>query len=483
MDISRRSLLLAAGATLTRGLSEASEGGAILAEANKALREAIPAAASDPGRPVYHFHPPAQWCNDPNGTVYFKGWHHLFYQLNPYGSNWGHMHWGHARSRDLINWEHLPIALWPSKEKGEDHVYSGGALTTPDGHLKMFYTSIGKRDPEQWLAEPVDDDLIEWKKSPANPVMTLQIHGALTVDQWRDPFPFRENGVNYIVCGGNLRPAGGQGAVQLYRAANAEMTKWTHLGPIFVHPDRAIWNIECPNLFRVGNKWVLIISPQGPMQYFVGELDLKKPRFIAERQGILDPGESYATNISTDPSGRTLLWIWGKTENPAGKGWNSVMTIPRVLSLNDIGDLQQTPVAEVDMLREAVQQIPDSSLTNTSRAIGTGDCLDLECTIEVAKGTAGIRVRGTEILFNPNGGSLKVGDATGFAGAGKTVRLRVLLDKRAVEVYSNGAAIYHTVDAWNGPLDVELFSKGEAKFSAVRLWKMKPAVMDVSRLA
>ncbi len=62
-------------------------------------------------RPERHFVPEIGWINDPNGFVYFKGEYHLFYQFNPYESVWGPMHWGHAKSKDLVNWEHLPVAL------------------------------------------------------------------------------------------------------------------------------------------------------------------------------------------------------------------------------------------------------------------------------------------------------------------------------------------------------------------------------------
>ena len=159
-----------------------------LVKAMRSVEAAIAKASADPNRPVYHFHPPAYWNNDPNGTVWYKGWHHLFYQYNPYAAVWGHMHWGHARSRDLVSWEHLPIALWPSTEKGEEHVFSGAATAGPDGRPWLFYTSIGQRAPEQWLAMPEDDDLIAWKKHPANPVLTTGIHGTLEVNEWRDPF-------------------------------------------------------------------------------------------------------------------------------------------------------------------------------------------------------------------------------------------------------------------------------------------------------
>ena len=486
-QISRRTLvrslslcsLSAAGSGFLVRAARADEGSAELAKAAEAVRAAIPLAESDNARPVYHFHPPAQWHNDPNGTIFYNGWHHLFYQFNPYGSVWGNMHWGHARSRDLVNWEHLPIALGPSKEEGEDHVFSGGAIPGPDGRPRVFYTSIGnKRPPEQWLAEPLDDDLIAWKKSPANPILTLEAHGSLKVNEWRDPFPFRQEGITYMVCGGNLRAAGGAGAVQLYRAEDAGMTQWKHAGTLFVHPDRSIYNIECPNFFRLGEKWVLLISPEGPTQYFVGSVDLKRPRFIPERQGILDPGKSYASNILRDPNGRTLLWLWGRTETPAGKGWNSVMAIPRVLSLNERGDLMQEPIAEIDSLREAAESIPDATLEGNSRKIGAGDCCDIEVEITAdPSAAAGLNVRGTEIAFHPKTGVLRVGDVTGFSGVGKTVKLRVLLDRRVMEVYANdgGAAIFQTVNAYSGPDAIEIFARGQAGFRAMRISRMKPA--------
>src|SRR5436305_8022599 len=72
-----------------------------LVKATESVLAAVPLAQADPDRPVYHFHPPAQWTNDPNGTIFYKGWHHLFYQLNPFAAQIGSQHWGHARSKDL----------------------------------------------------------------------------------------------------------------------------------------------------------------------------------------------------------------------------------------------------------------------------------------------------------------------------------------------------------------------------------------------
>src|ERR1039458_8526511 len=107
--LSRRQVTKMCAAAAAVGSVDAAPENAAVVAAMKSDLAAVPKAAADPNRPVYHVHPPANWNNDPNGTVWYKGWHHVFYQHNPYGAAWGNMHWGHARSRDLVNWEHLPI--------------------------------------------------------------------------------------------------------------------------------------------------------------------------------------------------------------------------------------------------------------------------------------------------------------------------------------------------------------------------------------
>jgi beta-fructofuranosidase len=468
-----------------------------LKEAMESVTAAIPQAAGDPNRPVYHFHPPANWNNDPNGTIFHQGWHHLFYQHNPYGATWGHMHWGHARSRDLVNWEHLPIALCPSLEKGEEHVFSGAAIAAPGGRPRLFYTSIGKRDPEQWMAVPADDELVAWEKYPLNPVVTLKNHGGLMVDEWRDPFLFREAGRTYMVCGGNINAKrGGGGAVQLYEAANPGLTEWRHRGVAFEYRDRRVWNIECPNLFKLGSKWVLLISPQDPCEYFVGSLDLVRGKFLPDTHGVLDPGQSYASNISYDDRGRTLLWLWGRTESDPAKGWQCCMTMPRVLSIDEDGFLRQNPAPEFETLRGGVRAMPGAPLDAKPLPLGpsfAGDCLEIEAVFTVEQASAvGIRVRvpagggkaAAEIGYTPGNGMFSVGGAGAPIGRQKQVRMRVFLDKCVVEAFANDgtAAIFAPLHAVPADLDVEVFSRGgKAHLDSLRAWPLKPARMSLER--
>lgn len=335
---------------LTCGLCRAVLAEAPVAESNlppeiqkpmAAVKAATPKAQADPLRPVYHFRPPAQWMNDLNGPIWYKGYYHIFYQHNPYGDEWGNMHWGHARSQNLVKWEHLPIALWPSKEKGEDHCFSGCAAIDGDGRPMLIYTSIGdKRAPEIWAATPDDDELLVWKKHPANPILILTDHRGLQIDDWRDPFVFKSGDKTFMVIGGH--PKGGKGAIFVYEATNAELTTWTYRG-IGLEGTEGNW--ECPNLFPLDGKWVLVYSPHGTVRYYVGQFDAKTCKFTPQSQGTMDYGDYYAPNCTEDPQGRRIMWGWIRGF-PGGKGWNGCLTLPRALSLDPQGRLVQTPIRE-----------------------------------------------------------------------------------------------------------------------------------------
>ena len=141
-------------------------------------------------RPVYHFTPPKNFINDPNGLVFLNGEYHLFYQHNPEGDRWGHMSWGHATSRDLVHWQHLPIAL---REENGIMIFSGsavfdsrntsglGAKDAPP--LIAVYTGDGHKKQAQNLASSTDRGRT-WTKFAGNPVLDLHSNS------FRDPKVF-----------------------------------------------------------------------------------------------------------------------------------------------------------------------------------------------------------------------------------------------------------------------------------------------------
>lgn len=456
----------------------------LLARADTSVREAARRVEEDPTRPVFHVLPPAQWTNDPNGPLFYNGEYHLFYQHNPYSDRWGHMHWGHVRSRDLAHWEHLPIALWPSKAKGEEHVFSGSAVIDRDGKPMLFYTSIGGRLPEQWAAVPEDDGLIKWKKHPANPILTEALHGDVKVHEWRDPFLFHVKGRTYMVLGGNLNGSkGGEAVVTVYRAEDDGLTRWTYLGVLFRHPDAEVKNIECPNFFRLGEKWVLIVSQGKPVQYFVGSLDPEEMRFRAERRGVLDHGNVYAPNGMEDAKGRRLLWGWVNGYE-GGRGWQHCLTLPRVLSLGPDGLLLQEPAPELQGLRgeyRAEEAVELGAMPHVLDRV-RGDTLEIIAEFE--RGDA--ESFGLKVFRSADG---KRAVSIGFDGrhlevAGtkaplelrpdEALRLHVFLDKSVLEVYANGrTCVTRVVQPEADDQGVEAFARGgEATLKGLDSWTL-----------
>jgi len=500
--MTRRRLLQTAGTTAAIGAMRGAEIDPAWVQAMESVQAAVATASEDPERPIFHFHPPANWNNDPNGTLFYKGWHHLFYQLNPFGTNIGNQHWGHARSRDLVNWEHLPIAVWPSSALGERAIFSGGAIVANDGRPRLIYTSIGHAEPEQCMALPQDADLIAWKKFAGNPVLTTAAHGPLKVNQWRDPFLFRDSGQVYMVCGGNARMGrGGSGQVQLYRAAKEDLSEWRYLGCVFQPLERETYNIECPNLLPLEGKWVLIISPHRPCEYFVGTLDLEKARFTPETHGILDAGDAYASNISRDGQGRTILWLWGRTNTPPGHGWNGVMVLPRILSLGPDGFLRQQVPAEFQSLRASSQTFSARLLGNQVIVLEGvhGDAIELQAEFTAPNSSAfGFEVRRSAsgmaaAVVTFQRGMLSVGNARTYIGDSNRVEVHLFVDKRCLEVYVNDGAValYTALNAAPEDRGIAVFAR-ELQFSrssdapaanvtleALQVWEMHPATFSL----
>lgn len=324
--------------------------GALL-RAMASVNNAAERASKDSLRPQFHFRPPGNWMNDPNGPIFHRDYYHMFYQHNPYGDAWGHMHWGHSRSKDLVHWEHLPVALWPSEPSGEKHCFSGCAALNAKGEPMIFYTSIGHPRPECWIALPEDSDLIRWKKFHGNPILTEASPGTNYYD-FRDPFVFKHQNRTFMVHGGNLNKAkGGQAVVSLYEAENPELTKWKYRSIPFHHPDPKVVNIECPLFFPLDGKFVLITSPHRACDYFIGKFDPDAGKFTFEIQGMLDhSSQFYAPNCLEDSQGRRILWGWIRGF-PERQGWNGCLSVPRILSIRN-GRLVQTPAPEVARLRQ-----------------------------------------------------------------------------------------------------------------------------------
>ena len=139
------------------------------------LSDSFDTANREKYRPLYHHTPLFGWMNDANGLIYKDGEYHLFYQYNPYGSMWGNMHWGHSVSRDLVSWEHLPVAL---ERDTLGHIFSGSSVVDfnnsagyGEGSMISFYTSASDKNGQiQCMAYSTDNGRT-FTKYEANPVL------------------------------------------------------------------------------------------------------------------------------------------------------------------------------------------------------------------------------------------------------------------------------------------------------------------------
>ena len=462
-----------------------------LARAAAAIEAATPRAQADPAHPTFHVTSPAQWMNDPNGPIFYKGYYHLFYQLDPFSDQGGPRYWGHARSRNLVKWEHLPIALAPSTEAGETEVWSGCCTINGLGQPMIFYTSITRgKSPQdhadQWAALG-DDDLINWSKSPANPVLSEALHGGKKIYDWRDPFVFRDKKKVFLVTGGNLnRASGGEATVNIYESKNAELTQWQYRGVLFQDSDAEAKTAECPNFFKLGGQWVLFISPYGRVQYFVGDFDAETCRFHPRTQGLLDYGSSfYAPNTMQVPDGRRLVWGW-VNGFPGGHGWNGCLSLPRLLTLSRDGQLEQKPALQLAKLRGRPLKWRDVPLENDDKSfpLPTTNTLEISAEIDlqstkrveliVKSGAGDVR----PVVVGIDGSDLQVIDAKTalkFSEGKRNLNLRIFIDRSVLEVFANDTICMTKVIS---PLDANPVLQihatgGPAKAIIIQAWPIK----------
>ena len=229
------------------------------------LREKL---AADPQRPRYHFLPPANWMNDPNGLLFWKGKYHIFYQHNPYAPKCDPNHWGHALSEDLVHWTHLPIALAPTPD-GPDNVAAGtGCAVDNSGVPTIIYTGFPSQ--VQCIATS-NDDMITWKKHDGNPVLDSPPKG-LEVVGFRDPCVWKEKDDCYMLIGSGIKGIGG--TCLLYRSK--DLIDWEYLHPLCIGDGKSTGDMwECPDFFPLGNKHVLLVSVYGPAKLPLGNSSLR----------------------------------------------------------------------------------------------------------------------------------------------------------------------------------------------------------------
>ncbi len=338
---------------------------------------------SDQHRPQYHFTAPQQWLNDPNGLIHWNGEYHLFYQYNPHAAYWGAMHWGHAVSRDLVHWQHLPVALAPDQEYDKDGVFSGCAIVH-DGKPVIVYTGVTANGMQQFpCLAYADDTLRTFHKAPENPVIhTRPDH---LVHDFRDHTMWHDGEWWYQVLGSG---DGTHAVAPLFRSK--DLLSWEYLGRLIQSDDAVNEQLyECPDFFPSGEKHVFITSPLPMRRVVYMSGDFNGRTFTPQKRDYVDHGSSfYAPQSFTDATGRRIMIGWcqehGGDQLSRALGWSGVMTLPRIMALDTTGKLTYTVAPEVAALEnETLAHGRDITLAQAQTLLQhvAGDALVIRATV------------------------------------------------------------------------------------------------------
>ena len=294
-------------------------------------------------RPVYHHTPAWGWMNDPNGMFYKDGVWHLYFQYNPYGSQWENMTWGHSTSTDLIHWtfQGAPIEAdaWGTVFSGSAVVDHNNTAGFGKGAVVAMYTSAGENQTQSIAYS--NDNGQTFTKYDGNPVLTSN------TPDYRDPHVFWNEDIKRW----NMIMAEGQ-HMDIY--SSADLKEWkleSQFGAEYGNHG-GVW--ECPDLMKMKvrgtdqYKWMLLcnINPGGPFggsatQYFVGQFDGHKftCESAPEVTKWMDYGKDHYATVTFDnaPDGRRVAMAWMSNWQYANQvptmQYRSANSVPRDLDL------------------------------------------------------------------------------------------------------------------------------------------------------
>jgi sucrose-6-phosphate hydrolase SacC (GH32 family) len=463
---------------------------------------------SDPFKPIFHIMPAAGSCGDPNGPIYAKGKYHMFFQHAPefihgkpfeqweeYEGGFAYTGWGHVSSKDLVHWEHEPIALMPEKGSYDpNYCASGSAVIADDGTPTIFYAAA---EPQRvCIARSIDPTLRWWRKDPNNPIVSPPPVPNLVRGGFRDPYLWREGDTwQMIVCAG-IEKTGG--TVLHFRSKN--LTDWTYVKPLAVGMGEHCLAWECPAFLPFENdKAVLFVSPlfdnlktdsapRSAVVYTIapyrghGEFQPTTWKSI----DVGGPNNFYASQAQKTPDGRWLLWGMNQGGGSPGHDWVTSLSLPRVLTLRPDGLLGQEPPVELQKLRRAHWGEKDRALDGEHLLGVRNNTFEIIAEIEVGNAkVVGLDLRASDDFRSRNhiGYSVENGklyadehsaDFTLLGDEQKILRLHAFVDRSVVEVFVNRRECV-TIRAFHNVEDkaMRLFSKGgTARIRSVDVWDM-----------
>ncbi|KJD40484.1 sucrose-6-phosphate hydrolase [Paenibacillus polymyxa] len=478
-------------------------------QAEEALKQAE-AKMNKRYRLGYHIMAPANWINDPNGLIQFKGEYHAFYQHHPYDENWGPMHWGHVKSKDLVHWEHCPIALAPGDACDLDGCFSGSAVDN-NGELTLIYTGHHYIDqPNNIFFQnqnvAVSTDGIHFTKLGQNPVIAEPPTDSS--QHFRDPKVWKHEDTWYMILGNSTK----EDLPRVILYTSPDLRTWTYHGVLLQGDKNMGFMWECPDFFELNGKHIFMFSPQGidaqgdkynnlfQTGYYVGEYNYDSNEYKHGEFIELDNGHDfYAVQTFLDDQGRRIAigWMdmWESDMPTKADGWSGALTIPRVITLGANNKLLMNPVEEMKLLRQSEHvlyqycAISGSYLTEVE-----ADLLEVKVVFDLTKSSAdlvGLKLRGTGeeetvITYSIPGQKLMLDCSksgkktdgvrqTALSAEGQ-LTLHVYLDRSSIEIFANEGQATMTSRIYPSEklLDIELVAeRGEALVNELTYWKLK----------
>lgn len=464
-------------------------------------------------RQRYHFMAEQGWINDPNGLIYFRDKYHFFYQYNPFNSYWGEMHWGHAISDDMINWEYLPIALAPSEHY--DHHKEGGCFSGSsiehEGVLYVLYTGTTNYGDgfiqTQCLA--YSEDGVHFEKYEKNPIITAP--EGYEQANFRDPKVWKHGDHFYLICGAkkdNLAKA------LLYKSSN--LKEWEFVNVLAESRGELGYMWECPDFYSLGDKHVLMFSPMGLHErttvYLVGDMNYETGKFDYHTTGEIDWGfDYYAPQSFLDHKGRRLIvgwanawdWMpWWKDWGPTFKeNWCGSFGIPREVKLCDDNTLQFIPVEEFQLLRFDEKKFENIEIGNNKYEVTAGDgvAYEIKMEIDLKKTTAesfslllrcsedketviNFDLKKSELTFdrnNSDGWSKGISRSIIKHKNKDTLDIHIYSDQSSIEIFTCNYQIIHSCNVFAGNEQNKNYivsKNGELSINSLITWGMKTSM-------
>ena len=381
------------------------------------MKVARDAKKNDPHRPQYHFVNAENTLNDPNGLCRWQDRWHLFYQARPPEDE--RLHWGHAVSDDLIQWQDLPYALHPGPENG---CYSGTTLVEPNRVIAMYHgTELGNM-----VATSYDPLLLNWEKLTRGPVIPFAGGGATAREYGVfDPCIWKKDGAYYALSAGAqpFQPGGRHRAAE-YLFRSTDLEQWEYLHP-FIEGDRFTTvgdDGACPYFWPIGDRYVLLFfSHMSGGQYLLGDYDENRDKFLVDAHGLFNfgatfPGGVHAPTAAPDGDGgvvalfnmnpgrptytpdnylRDFFGTTSLADDPAAgvptrtiRDWDQIMTLPRRLTLHGRYELGIEPAGDIQALRYGHRPIARTVLPANEEVVLNGfegNTIELELVIEPAQ--------------------------------------------------------------------------------------------------